>query len=346
VLISALDDSTADALLDQMDSQQAAKVRCALMELDDIPAAEQQSVLSEFLQQQNASAADTSSEDVSLELNATPEPPAAVPEQIAAPTISQPLAFLQDVAPQYLARALQHEQSQTIAVIITQLPPEQAAALLERLPPDLATLALERLAWPATPTPESLADLARELRTQLGPHLRSAATQCESLDKLSAVLSAMPGTQRQQALANLAARDAGLVGRLSVRAQPANSAHAVAMQRYRIEAPTPASEPPPLVDFDQLPQLDDDALRQVLAEADPQLTLLALTGADQRLAGRILRKLPTREAAVLRQRLEHPGPVRLRELDEARSALAAIASRLAREGQIELPPSLRFAAAA
>ena len=346
MLISALDDRTADTLLDQMGPQQAAKVRSALMELDDIPAAEQQAVLAEFGRQQNASAATLDTDGVSLELNAAVEPPAAVPEPIAVPAPPLSLAFLHDVAPQYLARALEREQPQTVAVVITQLPPEQAAALLERLPPDLATLALERLAWMVTPTPETLADLARELRTQLGPHLRSAATQCESLDKLSAVLSAMPGTQRQQALANLAARDAGLVGRLSVRAQPANTAHTVAMQRYRIEAPTPASEPPPLVEFDQLPQLDDDALRQVLAEADPQLTLLALTGADQRLAGRILRKLPTREAAVLRQRLEHPGPVRLRELDEARSALAAIASRLVREGQIELPPSLRFAAAA
>jgi flagellar motor switch protein FliG len=232
-----------------------------------------------------------------------------------------------------------------VAVILTQLPPGQAAATLERLPAELATLALERLAWLATPSPESLADLGRELREQLGPNSRSAAAQSESLDRLSAVLSAMPGGQRQQVLINLAARNAGLVGRLGVATPTAPPLFAADFQRYHIETPAPGAEEP-LIEFDQLPQLDDEALRQVLAAADPQLTLLALTGADERLAGRILRKLPARDAAVLRERLEHPGPVRLRELDEARAELAAIASRLVREGQIELPPSLRFAAAA
>ena len=54
---------------------------------------------------------------------------------------------------------------------------------------------------------------------------------------------------------------------------------------------------------------------------------------------------PSQEAAVLRQRLEHPGPLRLRDVEQARLAVAAVASRLAHEGAIELPKSVRFAAA-
>jgi flagellar motor switch protein FliG len=97
--------------------------------------------------------------------------------------------------------------------------------------------------------------------------------------------------------------------------------------------------------FEDLLQFDDAALRAVFAASDTEVALLALTGAEPRLIARILRKLSPREAAVLRHRLEHPGPLRLRDVEQARFALAAVASRLAHEGAIELPASVRFAAA-
>src|SRR5262249_60337177 len=93
----------------------------------------------------------------------------------------------------------------------------------------------------------------------------------------------------------------------------------------------------PWLTFDELLLLDDAALRAVLAAADPDLAILALTGAEPRLIARIQRKLPARDAVLFRHRLEHPGPVRLREIEQARAALAAIPSRPAPQGPIALP---------
>jgi flagellar motor switch protein FliG len=50
VLVSTLDERAADALLDQVPAETAARVRRALMELGDVPAEEQQAVLAEFFQ--------------------------------------------------------------------------------------------------------------------------------------------------------------------------------------------------------------------------------------------------------------------------------------------------------
>ena len=97
--------------------------------------------------------------------------------------------------------------------------------------------------------------------------------------------------------------------------------------------------------FADLLHLSDAALRAVFAAADSDVALLALTGAEPRLIARILRKIPARDAALLRQRLEHPGPLRIRDVEQAQAALAAIATRLAHEGTITLPSSIRFAAA-
>jgi nitrogenase molybdenum-iron protein alpha/beta subunit len=88
----------------------------------------------------------------------------------------------------------------------------------------------------------------------------------------------------------------------------------------------------------------EDELRKILP-GDTEVALLALTGAEPRLIARILHKLPPKDATTLRHRLEHPGPLRLRDVEQARAAVAAVASRLAHEGTIELPASVRFAAA-
>jgi flagellar motor switch protein FliG len=184
------------------------------------------------------------------------------------------------------------------------------------------------MGWLQELTLEIAADLARSLRQQLGSYLESSAPSRQSLAHRAAVLAAMQGRSRHETSVS----------------SPASPAQAtVIAQRYRLETATSASEP--LIAFDDLASFSDDALRQVFAAADPQLALLALTGADERLVSRILKSLPAKDAAVLRQRLEHPGPVRLREIEQARSSLAVIASRLARSGQIAVPLSVPFAAA-
>jgi flagellar motor switch protein FliG len=367
VLISALDDAAADALLQQMGPDQAAKVRRALMELGEVPAGEQQRVLTEFLSRQGAPALALAApaDELVLENEPANELSAAVVESdgnvpSGVKKAEPPLDFLRHVPPAALAAVLRREQPQTVAVVIAQLEPEQAAAVLQELPSGLATESLERMAWIEEPPAEVWHDLASELRQQLAPHWKAATAEATSLAHLSAVLGAMQSGQRQRVVLQLAERNTALLGRLGLSptaGADVGEANRVVALRYRLESRAPSS--PALqssvhhsadsdsswLTFDDLALLDDAALRLVLSAANPQLTLLALTGADSRMLARILRQLPAREAAVLRQRLEHPGPVRLRDIERAQRALAATASRLAHEGTISLPPSVRFAAA-
>lgn len=360
ILISALDDRAAEALLDQMGPEMAAKVRSALIALDDIPAPEQQQVLAEFLRQQGspalAVAGMTGDVELAIDERLAVTPSAAIANGTAA---EPPFGFLSDVPAEAIASVLRGEHPQTAAVVIAHLPPEQAAEVLQVLPERQATDALERMAWLHELNPEVQADLARELRRQLEPYRNDSAAR-QSLEHVTAVLAAMDDRRRQLVVRQLAERNASLARRLGVaetRSVPAADSSHVASFRYRIvsdSTPAAAREMPrrnpaadsPLIAFEDLALLDDEALKTVFAAADVDLVLLALTGADSRLLKRILRRLPHCQAAVLRQRLEHPGPLRLTDIDQAQRQLAAIASRLAREGQIELPPRYRFAAAA
>ena len=365
VLISALEEREADALLLQMGEEHAAKVRNALVELQDISSDEQHQVLTEFLQAQGSSRV-SADNDGGVDLEIDPAVEAAIatlsPPQTA--TVSSPIDqqpsfdFLADVDAKAIATVLNRELPQTTAVVVAHLPPDKAAAVLEQLPPALATEALERIAWLDQLSPAVQADLARELRRQLAPHIRLSETASGRLPHLNAVLGAMEFRQRQRLVQQLGQRNQPLLDRLGLHpGAPAPVAvHEATSMRYRIESERPATASPSKgrgdnindqtwLTFEDLILVDDRALRTVFAAADTDMGLLALTGAEPRLIARILRKLPASDAATLRCRLEHPGPTRLRDVEQARAAVAAVASRLAHEGTIELPASLRFAAA-
>jgi flagellar motor switch protein FliG len=370
VLISALDDDSAEAVLRQMSADDAAKVRSTLVELDPVSADEQQQVLAEFLGRQSAqSSAPPTDDEVALELNPDVEAAAGVSSPTfgeasanRSPPPANPFAFLEHVDPQAIADVLGREHPQTAAVVVAQLSPRHAAAVLQQLTAEQATEALERIAWLDALTPEVQADLAAELHRQLESHISAPAADSESMAQLSAVIAAMDFRQRQRLLLQLGKRNTALANRLGLfpAGEPGSSgATRIGALRYRLESAdsrhhvaasalsrvAEADADPCWLTFDDLLVLNDDALRSVFAAADADVVLLALTGAEPRLAARILKKLPGPEAAILRQRLEHPGPVRLRDIEQARGALAAIASRLAAEGTIRIPRHVRFAAA-
>jgi flagellar motor switch protein FliG len=73
--------------------------------------------------------------------------------------------------------------------------------------------------------------------------------------------------------------------------------------------------------------------------------MLALTAASPSLIDRILKQLTAKQAAALRYRIEHPGPVRIQDMEQAQQELAQLATNLVSRGNIQAEPSPRFAAA-
>jgi len=99
---------------------------------------------------------------------------------------------------------------------------------------------------------------------------------------------------------------------------------------------------PSPIDFNDLIAMGDVALAKVFRAADPQITLLALTGASRQLVDRILGRLPIREAKTLRRQMEQLGPTRLSDMERAQQQLAELAGQLADQGEIIIPKIGRF----
>lgn len=361
ILIASLDNASGDALLEQMSPEVAERVRNALMELEEIPAGEEQQVLADFLGRGSGGDDGGVEFDPALAQRFEEEMPSeqGYPRlhspDAPIPTSEPPFYFLRDAEPSLLASYLEKEHPQTAAVVISHLPPEQAAGVLELMPAEISTEALRRMAWLDDLSSDVLRDVERTLRAALLPKMRRPETRMAGLASVQAVLSAIKGSRRNDLLNRLAEQDHGLVQQLGMGGQPETSHF-----QYRLE-------PPPLLEtadfaisqtrghagqydesiaeeFEELFSLDDRDLRRVFAAAELPMLVLALTGSDDKIAHRILKQLPAQEAEILRQRLTHPGPLRLRDIEAAQREIVHIAHSLASRGEITLT-SRTFAAA-
>ena len=106
---------------------------------------------------------------------------------------------------------------------------------------------------------------------------------------------------------------------------------------------TKTSEGPSL---DALATLSDRDFVTVLHACDPQMVLLAISGASKRLVSRVERLIPSKDIKRLRSRLANLGPIQLRDIDNAQRTILETAESLFLKGKIKALELTNFTAAA
>jgi len=114
------------------------------------------------------------------------------------------------------------------------------------------------------------------------------------------------------------------------------------VQRLSTSSPQ-TSEGPSL---DALATLSDRDFVTVLHACDPQMVLLAISGASKRLVSRVERLIPSKDIKRLRSRLANLGPIQLRDIDRAQRTILETAESLFLKGKIKALELTTFTAAA
>ena len=363
ILIASLDGRTARHLLEQMGPEQAQRVREAVEELDDIDPAEQAQVIEEFCRvsplvpndlhpgiELDSSLAAKLSLPAPPEMHPMPAPPA---KQEPAPEAT-PFRFLHEARAEMLTPYLEREHPQTVAVVISYLPPAQAANVLATLPAALQAEVLRRLANLDEADPEVIREVEQSLEHWLTEQVKSHHRREAGMNAVKNILQAAGGSQRQ-ILANLTHYDQDLAGKLTgKRPTPAAPAKlqisgTLAPKRSSASITIPLSALAPKYEetwtFDDVQQLDDDALPAVFQAAGMELTVLALAGASAEFVERLAKRLPSRDAKQLRKSLAKLVPTRLSDVEQAQHEIAVRAHRLADAGRILAPQGTLLAAA-
>lgn len=368
ILISTLDHRVADELLERMSDEQAALVRSVAMELEDVSENERKLVMQEFL---GGGGPVDEVDDSGIELDEELARKLAASERFASERLSEhprtstepeepPFRFLCDAETAAIAKHLQDENPQIIAVVIAHLPPRQAADLLKHFEPRLQASLLRRIAELDTADRDVVREVEKHLKMLLHDDLRAAQNRAIGLSTVASILTAA-GETRGRLVSNLTRHDRQLARQLR---HPKRCAEIAEKRREReigsrVTAPAKPSSTAPMhspptdkvngaiaVSFDELVRLSDSDLALVFRESDSKLALLALAGATPAFVERLLKQVPTREAKSLRRRMEQLGPLRLSDIAEAQTAIAAIANRLIEAGAIDSPRTEHFAVAA
>jgi flagellar motor switch protein FliG len=323
ILVASLDTAAADAVLDQLLPDQARMVRTAIINLeggvvgmDDVDQGEQRRVIDAFLQVAPPAPVQAGT---GVELDGrlawlhnaagsgdprrTAIAPADAPSASRAtqpPPGGDAFRFLQETEAEKLVRALTGERPQTIALVLSHLTPVRAAAVLAKLPENIQVDVIHRLVDLEETEPEILRAVEDALQSRLSQQVEMQRRRVAGLSAVAGILHATDGRVGMQILDNLASRDRTLAEKLGPR-----SLH-----------------------FDELTDLDKDVIVAVFDEAGPELMLPALFGASPELVDHVLACLPQADARALRGQLDHPGPIRLRDVEEARRQVARLASRM------------------
>lgn len=362
ILVSALDVAAADALLESMDADTAARVRACVMELEEIDPDEERAVIEQFMGRgerrgeavEEVEATDELHGAVSLEdflANNMEADAESSPGRIVVSDKSvlpqSPFGFLDTAPREALYDALRHEHPQAIAVVLAHVTPPLAAEVMQRLPAKVQADVARRIIRLEPVDRETLRVVESGLEELIGSQLVQHGSQ-SGLATMQNILSATSGESRCAIVANMHRQEAALVEHDAddndERAEAADD-RLHTTNAYPSQS-QPETQLPAAITFDDFTHFSDADLGRVLHKAGGRVLLLALAGASDELMRRVYAQLPRREAGLLRRQIEQQGPISLRDVEAAQRRLARLASAMADEETIKPPPQKRFTVAA
>jgi flagellar motor switch protein FliG len=219
-----------------------------------------------------------------------------------------PLESLQRADPQKLARFLEAEHPQTIALILGQLGDRQASALLMNLPNEVRAEAVKRLANLRRFSPE----MAEKVSIVLAQRLKTVGEQGKraysGFQSVADIMNCIDTTVAQEILADIENEEPTLA--ISIRDL--------------------------MFTFEDFLQVGESQVRELTGMIDKRVLATALKGANEELKNHFFRTMSSRAIEMLKEDIESLGPVRNKEVIKAQTEIVAIARQLEAEGKIVL----------
>jgi flagellar motor switch protein FliG len=206
-----------------------------------------------------------------------------------------------------LANYLANEYPQTVAVVLSKVPPTIAANVLAALPHDFAVDTIERMLV-MEPVPR---DILQKVESTLRSEFISNLNRSSKRDNHEVMAEIFNNFDRQSETRFLA----------SVEAKAQDSAERIRALMFV---------------FDDLSNLDGTGVQTLLRSIDKRELATALKGASDSMRQLFFGNMSERGAKLMREDMAAMGPVRLKEVDAAQAKIVAVAKDLATRGDLVL----------
>jgi flagellar motor switch protein FliG len=218
------------------------------------------------------------------------------------------LDSLRRADPQQLAKFIENEHPQTIALILAHLESKQASIVLMKLPPELRAEPIKRLAQLRQFSPEMAEKVSVVLHKRLealGEQSRSAYAGLRGVADLMNRLDLATGKTILEAIEG---EDPKLA--LSIRNL--------------------------MFTFEDLITVPEAGVRELLGQLDKKTLATALRGASEELKTYIFKSMSSRAVEMLKEDMEVIGPVKSKDVNRAQLEAVAVARKLEAEGKLTL----------
>jgi len=218
----------------------------------------------------------------------------------------RPFDFIRKADPVQLMNFLQNENSQTIALIMTYLNPEQSASLLSSLPPEKQVDIARRVATMDRTSPDVILEVEKVLERQLSSLVTEDYTNVGGIQAVVNILNNVDrGTEKN------------------------------IIEALEMENPDLAEEiRRRMFVFEDILTMDNRSVQRTLREVDNQDLTMALKGASEEVKKKIFSNMSKRQAEMVNEDMQYMGPVRLRDVEEAQQKIVNIIRKLEDAGEI------------
>jgi len=210
--------------------------------------------------------------------------------------------------PQQLGNTLRGEHPQTIALILAHLDPGHVAAILREVEPELGGDVMYRIARMEKVSPEMISLVERAIGNEADLAFSQGMSSVGGPGAVAAILNLVSTSLEKEVLDLVSEKDPALSEQIKNL----------------------------MFVFEDLGSLDDKSLQRLLREVDVKQLALALKAASAELKAKILATMSQRAVAGLKEEMEFLGPVKMRDVEAAQTDIVAKVRALEETGEIVL----------
>jgi len=229
----------------------------------------------------------------------------AIMEEIRGPAGRTMWDKLGNVSEAVLANYLKNEYPQTVAVVVSKIKPDHAARVLAILPENFAMETIMRMLRMESVQKEVLDGVEKTLRTEFMTNL--AKTQRRDSHELMAdIFNNLDRNAENRFMSALEERNR-------------ESAEKIKALMFT---------------FEDLVRLDAGGIQTLLRRVEKDKLGVALKGGSDAIKELFFKNMSERAGKMMREDMDAAGPVRLRDVDQAQSAIVVLAKEMAAAGEL------------
>lgn len=217
-----------------------------------------------------------------------------------------PFDFLKKADPAQVLSFIQDEHPQTIAMILSYMPLNNAAMILGKLTAELRAEVAMRIAMMEQTPPEVIRRVEQVLEKKVSSVLSQEMTQAGGPKALVDLLNRVDRSTERGILESLSQNNPELSD--------------IVKNMMFV--------------FEDIVQLDDRAIQSIMKEVDMKELATALKGVNTEVQQKIFKNMSERAVSMLKEDMEFMGPVRMRVVEEAQQKVVSIIRRLEEAGEI------------